>query len=120
MFAQIDASTHMPFKWGVNDCCQFVARVVDAMTESNLVAQLTYGNEDGALSCLYGHGSLEKAVTSFLGEPVADRATRGDVVLFQGGEGDSVGICIGNQIVGVGPEGLRRVPRSEIRTVWKV
>jgi hypothetical protein len=45
---------------------------------------------------------------------------RGDPVLFAGGEGDSVGICTGQEIVGVGPTGLRRVQRSEIRTVWKI
>jgi len=105
MFAEIDRSAALPFEWGVNDCCQFVARVVDAMTDSTLVDELRehYHDEATALAFLVDHEGLQFAVTSFLGEPVEARTTRGDAVLFEGGEGFSVGICTGPDIVGVGP-----------------
>jgi hypothetical protein len=108
------------FAWGEADCCLFVARAVDAMQDTNLEAQLQsqYTDERSALTMIVIHGGLEQAVTSFLGEPTSLRAVRGDVVLIDGGEGDALGICMGSQVVAMGPAGLRNVPRAEIRKVW--
>lgn len=111
-----------PFAWGRADCCLFVARAIDAMTDSDLEAQLAplYQDEPGALRLIADSGSLEAAVSRFLGEPIEAFANRGDAVLIDGGEGDAVGICVGLYVVAMGPEGLHRVPRSEIRKVWQV
>jgi hypothetical protein len=59
-------------------------------------------------------------VSRYMGGPTNQRATRGDVVLIDGGEGDALGICLGSNVVAMGPKGLRYVPRAEIKLVWKV
>lgn len=122
LHAIIESHRTRQFEWGSNDCCLFVARVVDAMTGSTHEEKLLqmYSSERTALEFIAPHGSLSNTVSVFLGPPSNARATRGDVVLFDGGEGDAVGICTGPMIVGVGPDGLRSVPREEIRQVWRI
>jgi hypothetical protein len=120
MFEQMELHKHREFQWGVNDCCLFVARVIDSMTDSDLVTvlQAAYSDERSALKFIAFHGDLASAVSAYLGEPVVRRPVRGDAVLFDGGEGDALGICIGTSVVAVGPTGLRIVPRPDIRKVW--
>lgn len=118
----IAAHESRAFEWGKDDCCLFVARAVDAMTGSDLEARLNseYDDEYSALRLIATHGDLAGAVSHFLGQPADTYAGRGDVVLLAGGEGDALGICIGPHIVAMGPDGLRRLPRGEIKAVWRV
>jgi len=121
MFAVIAEHKNRAFAWGVNDCCLFAARVRDAMTDSDYEAQISaaYSDEASALALIAQHGGLEGVVTHYLGESSVERATRGDVVLFDGGTGDMLGICVGAHIVAMGESGLRQIPRAEIKKVWK-
>jgi hypothetical protein len=120
LYATVEAFKGTDFEWGENDCCIFVARCVDAMTGSDLVHQLQniYWDEDGAQAVI--GGDLSAAVSAFLGQPSELRAMRGDVVMVDGGDGFALGICLGQEIAGVGPDGLRLLPRGEILKVWKV
>jgi hypothetical protein len=122
LYRVIDEHADRPFAWGVNDCCLFVARAWDAMTGSQLEQQLgeIYGDERSGLRFIVAHGDLQGAVSEFLGPPQDVRATRGAAVLFEGGEGDAVGICRGLDIVSMGPRGLQVNPRgdAQIRAVW--
>jgi hypothetical protein len=118
----IEAHKGRSFAWGGNDCCLFVARCVDAMT-TNALAYLIrerYHDHASALRFMAEHGGLAGAVSRYLGDPSSERATRGDVVLIDGGEGDALGICLGAKVVAMGPEGVRYVPRAEIKMVWRV
>lgn len=123
MYEVIGEHIHKDFTFGAADCSIFVARVIDAMTDSNYEQQLseTYGDERTALKFIAEHGGMQAAVCSFLG-PVDDegRPMRGDVILFDGGEGESLGIWDGAHIVGMGKTGLHKVARSEIKAFWKV
>lgn len=121
MFGVIDAHIHREFDLSDGGCWPFVARVVDAMTDSNHEQQLAdYRNSVAVLRAMAEPGGVEAAVSSVLGEPSQGRPMRGDVVLFDGGEGDAVGIWDGKDIVAMGEVGLRRIPRSEIKTFWAV
>jgi hypothetical protein len=122
LFAVIEAHKSRPFVWGESDCCLFVARCIDAMTDNALAYLIRerYHDETSALRFIAEYGSLAAAVSRYLGDPVPRRAVRGDAVLFDGGEGDAVGICMGAKVVAMGPTGLRYVPRSEIKAVWPV
>jgi len=122
MFATIDAHTDLPFEWGVNDCCIFVARVIDAMTGSVIEADLSaeYSDEETALAFIASHGSLEAAVSVFLGDPTSGMAMRGDAVLLDGGDGPAMGIMLGDVIAAMGPDGLVYVPRGEALMRWAV
>ena len=122
MFGVIDAHIHRQFAFGGSDCSLFVARVVDAMTDSTIEQQLidAYTDERTALRFIADKGGMLQAVCSFLGSVAEGRPMRGDVVLFDGGEGDSVGIWDGAYIVSMGEDGLRKVHRSELKVFWAV
>ena len=122
MFATIEAHTDLPFEWGVNDCCIFVARVIDAMTSSTIEADLSaeYHDEETALAFIASHGSLEAAVSVFLGDPVPGMAMRGDAVLLDGGNGPALGIMLGDVIAAMGPDGIVYMPRGAALMRWAV
>lgn len=120
MFTVADEHQGRSFEWGVNDCCLFVARCVDAMTDSDLEAQILsrYSDEASALRFIAEYGSLQAAVSHYLGEPVTRSPQRGDACLIHGGEDYALGICLGGVIAAMGPTGLRHLPLSEVIKVW--
>ncbi len=122
MFGVIDEHIHAPFVLASGGCSLFVARCVDAMTDSTFEAQVvaTYADEREVLRLMATPGAVREVISGFLGEPAEGRPMRGDVVLFEGGEGAAVGIWDGRHIVAMGEGGLRRVDRSEIRAFWAV
>jgi len=124
LFDVIEEHRSRPFVWGQNDCCLFVSRAVDRMTDNARTYLILeqYSDEASALRLIASHGGLAGAVTYFMGDPHDGRPERGDVVLFHGGEADAVGICLGARIFAMGPEGLREIPRTPdlIRMVWRV
>lgn len=122
MWLAIEDHADTEFVWGVNDCCLFVARVVDAMTDSDIETQLnaSYSDEETALAYIASFGSLEAAVSSYLGQPEPGRPLRGDVVLIDGGEGPALGILVGGHIAGMGPNGFVYLPRSEALQRWAI
>lgn len=122
MFSVIDAHIHQPFDLGKGGCWPFVARVVDAMTDSQLEQQLAeqYGNDVAVLRLMATPGAIQEAVTAILGPAAEGRPMRGDVILFDGGEGDAVGIWDGAHVVAMGETGLRKVDRTELKAFWAV
>lgn len=122
MYGVIDSHIHGEFSYGTRDCCTFVARVVDAMTDSKLADQIAtlYTDEASAKSLIDQYGGLSSAVSHFLGDPETDKPIRGDVVLFDGGDGEAVGIWDGKQIVSVGESRLRVVHERKFIAVWHV
>jgi hypothetical protein len=122
MYRVIDEHRTREFAWGVNDCCLFVARVRDAMTGSDIESQilLQYQDQASAQSFIATYGDLKTVASKYLGEPVEGRAVRGDAVLVDGGLGDALGIWDGKVALCMGPRGLRELPRSEVRCVWRV
>lgn len=121
LFDVIEAHRTRAFEWGKNDCCLFVARCIDAMTDSQLESSLAsrYSDEVSALQFIRDSGGLQSAVSSYLGEPAQGRATRGDVVLIDGGQGDAVGVSLGSKTIAMGPTGLM-VLRTAVKAVWRV
>lgn len=124
LYGVVEEHRARTFEWGRNDCCLFVARAVDAMTAWELEQQIgsQYSDEASALRLIAAHGGLAGAVSAFMGEGNAGRATRGDVVLFDGGEGEALGICLGKSIAAMGQDGLRFVERADaaITFIWPV
>lgn len=121
MYAQFDAHSDRAFEWGQNDCCLFVARVVDAMTDSGLAERIAreYSDETTAMRFIQLHGGLAEAVSVYLGAPAEVRATRGDAVMIHGGLDLAMGICAGPYVLAMGPKGLTRIARTDILKVWK-
>lgn len=122
MWAQVEDHSNAPFAWGINDCCLFVARVIDAMTETSHELDLAsqYTDEATALDYIASHGSLETAVSFHLGNPSSGRAQRGDAVLCANNGNPCVGICVGGNVACIGQNGLLFLPRQDITTRWEI
>jgi formylmethanofuran dehydrogenase subunit D len=64
---------------------------------------------------------VEGIATKLWGQPkTAAYAKRGDVILFDCGDGDALGICIGDKIAVMGQDGLVILPMSECLKAWSV
>jgi len=122
MWAQVEDHSDAPFAWGINDCCLFVARVIDAMTETSHELELAsqYTDEETALAYIASYGSLEAAVSSHLGQPEPGRPLRGDAVICTNNGNPCVGICVGSNVACMGQNGLVFLPRKDITTRWEI
>jgi hypothetical protein len=110
-----------PFEWGANDCCMFSANAVLAMTGKDYAQPYRgYKTAKGALSRLKDIG-VEGLATQTWGQPKAPAyAQRGDVILYDCGKGDALGICTGDKIAVIGHEGLVILPMSDCLKAWSV
>jgi hypothetical protein len=111
-----------PFEWGTNDCCQFtLGHWCDLCTGVNHFSKYKYSNEIGALKILKKHKGVDGLATLHLGESKQPlMAQRGDIVLFDGEQGHTLGICIGAKIAAVGPLGLVIVSMNKALKAWSV
>lgn len=122
MWAAIDAHMDAQFDYGKTDCCLFTARVVDAFcdTEHEKTLSEHYKDEATALAYIEVSGGLEAAVSTYLGQSKVGRAQRGDVVMFNGARGQTLGICVGQTIASVYSDGVVFLPRSLSICYWTV
>jgi hypothetical protein len=123
MFSVIDAYADVPFQWGENDCCLFVARVVDAMCDTKHEAELAthYSDEQTALEYIEASGGIAKAVSTYIGEPqVSGRPKRGDVVLIHFNDRDALGVCVGDSIAVQTSDGIGYVERGSVLKFWSI
>jgi len=123
--ATVEAARAESFAWGEHDCCLFVANAVRATTGRDIAEGLrgSYRSERGAWRALRRRGwaGLEECFDALLGERVAPlTARRGDVALFEGGRGPTVGIVLGSAIAATGPGGMEFVPLGRARVAWRV
>lgn len=96
-----------PFEWGQNDCCLFAANAIEAITGTDPAKSYRgYKTKLGAAKKLKGL-SIEEVWTKEFGDPVNPKLLqRGDVVLFQNGQDQSVGVCLGIQFAAISEDGL--------------
>lgn len=122
MHCVIDQHADAKFEWGRNDCCLFVARVVDAMCDTDHESALSqnYHDEETALAYIKESGDIAQAVSTYIGEPKTGRPSRGDVVLFRGQNGETLGVCVDRSIVAMGAIGTVRVARDAIICYWSI
>ncbi len=112
------------FQYGSADCGRFAAACVDAVTGSDLLAELAaqYSDERTAVRFLAREGGIEAAVSRRLGPPSPPNALprRGDVCLVPGHDGLSLGVSIGTTVAALNENGLEFAPLSEVVTHWRV
>lgn len=120
MWHTIDAHINQDFRYGELDCCIFAARVVDAMcdTKHEELLRTHYSDEDTALAYIEINGGLQEAVSTYLGKSCDGRAQRGDVVMFRGELGETIGICVGPYIASVYRNGIVFLQRDNIICRW--
>ena len=110
------------FQWGTNDCCMFAVGCVEAITGVDYGKPYRgYKSKSGAARRLSDGGGVDGIATNALGEPKNPKlAKRGDVVMFDIGFGDSLGLCLGSKIAAVSEQGLMFIPMSKAIKAWSV
>jgi hypothetical protein len=122
-FAYLEATRATPFEWGQHDCCLFAAKSIDAICGSPLELQLKidYRDEASALAYIAQFGSLEAAVSNWLGESKAPNfAGPGDIVLANLDNGPTVGVCLGVKCAFASVAGPLYTQRDAIVACWVI
>lgn len=119
---EIEAARGRPFAWGSHDCCAFAARVVQAMTGVDFLANFApYHDKAGANALLSGHDGVRDFATACLGNPIPPlKAQRGDIVVVDTKDGEALGICNGSHHVCASLRGIEVVPFGEALAAWRV
>jgi hypothetical protein len=113
----IEERRSVPFVWGQNDCCLFAADWVERCTGFDPAAELRgkYSSALSAARILEKHGGVRGIIRTF-GEPVGLQRIdgkfdqRGDLVVADTGNGESIGISIGTHAAFVGARGILFAP----------
>lgn len=122
----IEGRRERPFSVGGNDCLLFCADWILEATGVDPAAEWrgTYDEPIGALRQLrrFGARTLEEAATQALGDPLPAPAfaQRGDIVSVESEGEVALGICIGAEIILVGPAGFATLPLARGRKAWRV
>ena len=123
----IEAASERPFAYGSFDCCQFVADVVEAMTDSR-PGFGGYKTVAGAVRKVKRAGGL-KVLVAELAQRAGYRevptafAQRGDVMLIDepaDGFDGMVGIRVEAGIAVAGPSGVAILPWQRAARAWRV
>lgn len=108
-----------PFRYG-DDCCAFVGDCLKQMTGKNPAEGLRYKTKAEADAIIEKHGSLEAAISFYLGSPY-DGIKDGDVCLLPTNDGDvAAGIVFNGRIVARVARGLMDYPLDRAIKVWCV
>lgn len=121
---------NLPFSWGRNDCAAFSADGIQAITGTDVMAELRgYSTEAEAMQRIAdvtGGTSLEDAVVWIAAKHgFAERthilmAQRGDLVLYRNADILACGLVHlnGRDIVSPGTKGIIRMPLTSAYRVW--
>ncbi|WP_413614745.1 hypothetical protein MRB56_12620 [Halomonas cupida] len=122
LHTHITAALGRPFSWGENDCCLFASDACLAVCGVDPAASYRgrYHSAMGAARVLKSeHGSISAAFDAHFSRVDPALAQRGDVVLFDGEHGETVGVVWAGGIWSTGPEGLGRVDATPL-VAWRV
>lgn len=113
-----------PFVWGRHDCATWAFDLRRDLMGGPDHADLwrgRYTTPVGATRVMrkLGWSSLEEGGRALLGLPLETvlLAQRGDLVL--GGAPEAFGVCLGGQVVFIGPDGLTDLPLSACHLAWR-
>lgn len=86
------------FRWGKHDCCQFVARCVEAVTGRDYTEIFPdYRNRSEAGLIISKYQDLKGLLTAAFGESAhPSKAQMGDPVLIDFGRGPQPAVCMGH------------------------
>lgn len=119
-----------PFAWGVSDCAIFGADVVKAVTGNDPAASYRgkYKTLGGGLRAVRKAGfkdQIDYLNKTFSQVPLS-MAVMGDLAVIEtdligpNGMGNSVALIAGPFVIGVGPNGLVRLPIDVAKKVYRV
>ncbi len=111
-----------PFSWGEHDCCLFAADCVVAVCDFDPCKNIRgrYKTKTGAARILkIEFGDLESALSGFFTEIEPTKALRGDIVMFNGDDGKTLGVIWANKVWAVTESGAMPVNHQPIKA-WRV
>ncbi len=118
----LQQAMHKPFSWGEHDCCLFAADCAIAVCGVDIAekARGRYKTKSGAMRVLKAvFGDLETDLSGFFQEIAPNDAIRGDIVMFNGDDGKTLGVLWANKIWAVTDDGARPVNFQPIKA-WRV
>lgn len=126
----LQASAARPFAWGLHDCALAAADAIAAQTGVDLAVELRgrYDDLAGAAAVIrdFAGGGLEQLVEKQMAAHAAPEipvklARRGDLVLFDGGQGATLGIVgMDGRVASVGIDGSARLRLAACRRAWRI
>ncbi len=121
----LGAAQQHEFIWGSHDCCLFSADVALAITGVDYAASFRgrYHDQRGAIKALqeFMGTSLRDTITAIMGPEISLlHAMRGDFILANNGNGNMLGICIGETAAFLTSSGLLYLPLPKCKTAWRV
>jgi len=113
------------FVWGESDCCLFSCNIVKAITGIDYGASFRnrYTTQKGAILSLHGFsgGSLVDTANLIMGQEQPLRsANRGDFVLADQGQGDMLGICVGEHVVFLSKNSFVYLKLKDCKLSWGI
>lgn len=111
-----------PFSWGEHDCCLFAADCAIAICGIDIAEKVRgrYKTSGGALRVLKAEfGDLESGLSGFFNEIEPTATSRGDIVMFIGPEGKTLGVLWANKIWSMTESGAMPVDHQPIKA-WRV
>ncbi|MTB67982.1 hypothetical protein GKR48_14330 [Providencia sp. wls1943] len=118
----LQKATQKPFSWGLHDCCLFAADCAVAVCGIDIAekARGRYKTKAGAMRVLKSEfGDLETGLSDFFAEIEPDRAMRGDIVMFNGDDGKTLGVIWANKVWAVTESGAMPVNHQPVKA-WRV
>lgn len=111
-----------PFSWGEHDCCLFAADCVIALCDFDPCEKVRgrYKTRTGAMRVLKTEfGDIESALSNHFLEIPVNQVIRGDIVMFDGDDGKTLGVIWANKVWAVTESGSMPVNHQPIKA-WRV
>lgn len=126
--ALLEDAEARPYDLGRHDCFRLACRVVEALVGVDRWPEFAgYTTEREALALLARHGGSFEAAFDWFFAPLGEGrvswrlARRGDLAAFQDEAGQKhLGVCTGQQLAVLGPDGLKRWPMRAALCAWRV
>lgn len=122
MYYTISRYKQHEFKWGLYDCCMFVADCLHAATGEDYAGDLrgAYDSKKTATAALKPYGGIEGYLNETFNPVPVNFARRGDIVLFEGNGVFSVGLHDGRQLLFMDTKGIQCLPVNKVTKAWRV
>lgn len=121
LWRYIESVRETPYHPVTHNCALFVAGAVEAVRGENPATAHALRSEADVEAVLRRYGGLRGLATFYFGEPAPPLAARrGDVLIADGPNGDTLGVCAGDHGLFVFDDGLHPKKLKECLASWRV
>ena len=120
----MDSVANISFRYGKHDCCLFAGNAIKSITGVDVLEHLNYRQE------LKDYQKHKRMGVSILVEQILQKymfkevpvklAGRGDVVLCDGDNGITAGVCMGSYVFLPGKSGLTTTSLLDGKRAWRI